>query len=79
MVRNHSRDTAPRYQILLALPGDVLCLRIFGQVVVVLCSLSAVKDLLEKRGDAYADRPALPIVEMYAPTGAITPQLSAVY
>jgi len=43
-----------------------MCLRIFGEVVVVLNSLSAVKDLLERRGEAYADRPGLPIVEMCA-------------
>jgi hypothetical protein len=65
-------------RLTLALPGDVLFLRVFGQVVVVLCSLSAVKDLLEKRGNAYADRPTLPIVEMYAPTAIITPHLSAI-
>ncbi|KAH9952749.1 cytochrome P450 [Russula dissimulans] len=51
------RDMSDKY-------GDVICLRIFGQVVVVLSSLSAVKDLLEKRGEAYADRPTLPIVEI---------------
>jgi cytochrome P450 len=44
--------------------GDIICLRIFSQVVVVLCSLSAVKDLLEKRGETYSDRPSLPISEM---------------
>ena len=32
-----------------------------------LCSLSAIKDLLEKRGETYADRPTLPILEMCAP------------
>jgi len=40
------------------------CLRVFGQVVVVLCSYPAIKDLLDKRGDTYADRPILPIVEL---------------
>ncbi|KAH9971621.1 cytochrome P450 [Russula compacta] len=44
--------------------GDVFCLRVFGQVVVVLSSLSAIKDLLEKRGEIYADRPGLPILEI---------------
>jgi hypothetical protein len=44
--------------------GDVFCIRVFGQVIVVLNSLSAIKDLLEKRGEIYADRPSLPIVEM---------------
>jgi hypothetical protein len=45
--------------------GDVVCLRAFSQVVVVLCSLTAMKDLLEKRGEIYSDRPSLPIAEMY--------------
>ena len=48
-----------------ALQGDVICLRVFSQVVVVLSSLSAIKDLLEKRGEIYSDRPPIPIVEMY--------------
>jgi hypothetical protein len=48
-----------------AFQGDVVCLRVFSQVVVVLCSLSAIKDLLEKRGETYSDRPSLPIAEMY--------------
>jgi hypothetical protein len=49
-----------------ACAGDVFCLRVFGQVVVVLNSLSAIKDLLEMRGETYADRPALPVLEMCA-------------
>ncbi|KAH9976333.1 CyP450 monooxygenase [Lactifluus volemus] len=44
--------------------GDVFCIQVFGQVIVVLNSLSAIKDLLEKRGEIYADRPSLPIVEI---------------
>jgi hypothetical protein len=52
--------------LILACAGDVFCLRVFGQVVVVLNSLSAIKDLLEMRGEIYADRPALPILEMCA-------------
>ncbi|KAF8483917.1 cytochrome P450 [Russula ochroleuca] len=44
--------------------GDVVCLHIFSQVVVVLCSVSAIKDLLEKRGEIYSDRASLPIAEM---------------
>jgi cytochrome P450 len=47
------------------LQGDVICLRVFSRVVVVLCSLSAVKDLLEKRGETYSDRPSFPVIEMY--------------
>jgi len=48
-----------------AFRGDVICFRVFNQVVVVLCSLSAIKDLLEKRAETYSDRPTLPILEMY--------------
>ncbi|KAH8994594.1 cytochrome P450 [Lactarius akahatsu] len=44
--------------------GDILYLQVFGQSVVVLCSLSVVKDLFEKRGDIYSDRPAWPMPEI---------------
>lgn len=44
---------------------DVICLRVFSDVVVVLNSFSALKDLLEKRGNTYSERPQLPIAEMY--------------
>ena len=47
------------------IPGDVLSFHIFGQVIVVLNSFRATKDLLEKRGDIYSDRPVIPICEMY--------------
>ena len=46
--------------------GDVIYFRVFSQVIVVLCSFSAIKDLLEKRGEIYPERPTLPIMEMYA-------------
>ena len=45
--------------------GDVVYFRVFNQVIIVLCSLSAIKDLLEKRAEFYSDRPTLPILEMY--------------
>jgi hypothetical protein len=62
--REHSRDTcSPKLKS--AFQGDVICFRVFNQVIVVLCSLSAIKDLLEKRGEAYSERPTLPILEMY--------------
>lgn len=48
----------------LGFPGDVICLRVFGQVIVVLCSLTAIKELFERRGELYADRPRMPIFEM---------------
>jgi hypothetical protein len=41
------------------------CLHFFSQVIVVLSSFSAIKDLLEKRGEDYSDRPSVPIVELY--------------
>ncbi|KAH9976345.1 cytochrome P450 [Lactifluus volemus] len=44
--------------------GDVFCLRVFGQVIVVLNSLSAIKDLLEKRGEIHSDRPMFPIAKI---------------
>ena len=53
-------------QLRSTLRGDVICLRVFTQVIIVLCSLSAIKDLFEKRAKSYPDRPTLPILEMYA-------------
>jgi hypothetical protein len=47
------------------LPGNVLSFRVFGQVIVILNSVKASKDLLERRGDIYSDRPAIPFFEMY--------------
>lgn len=44
--------------------GDIMYFRVFNQVIVVLCSLSAIKDLFEKRAESYSDRPTLPILEM---------------
>ena len=38
---------------------------ILGQVIVVLNSVNATKDLLEKRAAIYSDRSPLPIHEMY--------------
>ena len=36
--------------------GDVISFRTFGQVVVVLNTANAAKDLLEKRSEIYSDR-----------------------
>lgn len=44
--------------------GDVFSLRVFGQVIVILNTSKATKDLLEKRGDIYSDRPVIPIFDM---------------
>jgi hypothetical protein len=48
-----------------AFQGDIICLHGSSQVVVVLSSLSAIKDLLETRGEIYSERPFIPISEMY--------------
>ncbi len=59
-----SRDTSLP-QLKPAFQGDVICLRVFSEVVVVLCSVTAIRDLLEKRAETYSERPSLPILEMY--------------
>jgi hypothetical protein len=43
-----------------------MCLRIFDQVVVVLSSSSAIKDLLGRRGEVYSDRPVFRLHQVYA-------------
>ena len=45
--------------------GDIIHFRAFSKVIIVLSSFSAIKDLLEKRGEYYSDRPSIPIVETY--------------
>jgi hypothetical protein len=64
--RKHSRNTCfgklkPRFQ-----GTDVISLHVLSETVVVLNSVSAIKDLLEKRGKTYSERPSWPIAEMYA-------------
>ncbi|KAI0302458.1 cytochrome P450 [Multifurca ochricompacta] len=44
--------------------GDILSFHIFGQVIVVLNSIKVSKDLFDKRGDIYSDRPVIPILDM---------------
>jgi hypothetical protein len=44
--------------------GDIIYLRAFSKVIIVLSSYSAIKDLLEKRGEYYSDRSSIPILEM---------------
>src|SRR6266852_6221884 len=51
----------PLLKLTPAFQDDVICLRVFSEVVVVLNSLSALKDLLEKRGQTFSERPPLPI------------------
>lgn len=56
---------SPLLKLTPAFQDDVICLRVFSDVVVVLNSFSALKNLLEKRGHTYSERPPLPIAEMY--------------
>jgi hypothetical protein len=58
----HSRRFA---KLKLAFQGDVSCLRVFSQVIVLLSSSSAIKELLEMRGEYYSERPHRPMSEMY--------------
>ncbi|KAI9457534.1 cytochrome P450 [Russula earlei] len=44
--------------------GDVISFRVFGQVIVVLNTSKATKELFEKRGEIYSDRPTVPFHEM---------------
>ncbi|KAH9987430.1 CyP450 monooxygenase [Russula vinacea] len=44
--------------------ADIICLHVLSETVVVLNSVSAIKDLLEKRGKTYSDRPSWPIAEI---------------
>ena len=48
----------------IGLTGDVLSFHVFGQVIVVLNSLKATKDLFEKSGEIYSDRPVIPFHAM---------------
>ncbi|KAH9888090.1 CyP450 monooxygenase [Cubamyces lactineus] len=52
-------QTAPwvTYRDLKATYGDVICVRLLGHPVIVLNSLTAVNELLEKRSAIYSDRP----------------------
>ncbi|KAF8266320.1 cytochrome P450 [Lactarius quietus] len=44
--------------------GDIMSLHIFGTVIIVLNTTKVTKDLLDKRGDIYSDRPVIQIFEM---------------
>ena len=44
--------------------GNIISINVLGQTAVVLNSLEVAKDLLEKRGTIYIDRPRIPIIEM---------------
>ncbi|KAI0263940.1 cytochrome P450 [Gloeopeniophorella convolvens] len=44
--------------------SEIISVSVFGQAIVVLNSIRAAKDLLEKRGEIYSDRPIVPFFEM---------------
>ena len=44
--------------------GDILSFHVFGKVIIVLNTVKSTKDLLEKRGEIYSDRPVIPFYEM---------------
>ena len=44
-----------------------MSVKILGQVIVILNSPKAAKDLLEKRGNIYSDRHLMPFYQMYVP------------
>ena len=52
----------------MCLTGDVLSFHVFGRVIVVLNSIKAPKDLLEKSSEIYSDRPVTPFHDMCEPT-----------
>ena len=47
--------------------GDVLSFHVFGKVIIVLNTVKATRDLLDKCGEIYSDRPAVPIYDMSGP------------
>jgi hypothetical protein len=56
---------AVRNPLLMTITGDILGFQIFGQVIVVLNSVKAAKNLLEKRSANYSDRIAMTFFDMY--------------
>ena len=45
--------------------GNIMSFHIFGKIIIILNTAKAAKDLLEKRGDIYSDRPVITFFEMY--------------
>jgi hypothetical protein len=60
---NHS--LAARSPLTEQLPGNIISFRVFDRVIIVLHSVKASKDLLERRSDIYSDRPVIPIFAMF--------------
>ncbi|KAJ7622192.1 cytochrome P450 [Roridomyces roridus] len=52
--------------------GDVMYLKLPGMSIVVLDSLQAAEDLLEKRSAIYSDRPIFPLYELFGWTSTLT-------
>ena len=44
--------------------GHIVYYRVLGKDIVVLSNIKAIKDLFEKRGDVYSDRPVFQFVDM---------------
>ncbi|KAF8258555.1 cytochrome P450 [Lactarius quietus] len=44
--------------------GHIVSYRVFGQDIIVLNTITAIKDLLEKRGNIYSDRPDFQIIDL---------------
>ena len=53
-----------RFLFVKELVGDIISLHVFGKVIIILNTTKAAKDLLDKRGDIYSDRPVIQIYEM---------------
>lgn len=45
--------------------GDIMSLEVFGQTIVVINSMEIARNLLEKRGAIYSDRPAVTAYEVF--------------
>ena len=46
--------------------GDLTSISVLGRLIVFVNSAQAAKDLFEQTGTLYMDRPAIPIIDMYA-------------
>ena len=71
--RNHSHITCSSKLKTRLQGSDIICLHVLSEAIVVLNSVSAIKDLLDKRGNIYSDRPYFPISEMYVLWSSYSP------
>ncbi|KAI0264199.1 cytochrome P450 [Gloeopeniophorella convolvens] len=58
------KDSYIKYTEVAKQYGEITSFRVFGKRIVVVNSTKIAKDLFERRGDIYSDRPGLPIREM---------------